>query len=97
MAARVAVRVDRPKLVWFEPGLEVCRALGANPWATLASDSLLAVFPPDRVDAAIHALSAPGRPAVAIGAIEAGAGVHDTDGVAIEWPDHDEVTRVLAT
>jgi hydrogenase expression/formation protein HypE len=97
MAAGVAVRVDRPQLVWFEPGLEVCRALGANPWATLASGSLLAAFPPDCVDAAIQALSAPGRPAIAIGAIEAGAGVHDTDGVPIEWPDHDEVARILAT
>jgi hydrogenase maturation factor len=97
VAAGVAVLVDRSQLMWFEPGLDVCRALGADPWATLASGSLLATFPPDRVDAAVQVLSAPGRPAAVIGAIEPGAGVRGSDGGAIQWPDRDEVARVLAT
>ena len=97
VAAAVAVRVDRSQIMWFEPGLELCRALGADPWATLASGALLATFPPDRVDAAIEVLSSPGRPAAVIGVIEVGAGVRGSDGVPIPWPDRDEVARVLAT
>lgn len=96
VAAGVAVRVERSQLIWFEPGLDVCRALGADPWATLASGSLLVTFPPDRVDVAVRALSAPGRPAAVIGTIHAGAGVRGTDGGAIPRPERDEVARVLA-
>lgn len=36
MAGAVRLRVDRARLLWFEPGLAVCRALSADPWATLA-------------------------------------------------------------
>jgi hydrogenase maturation factor len=97
LAAGVAVRVDRSQVAWFEPGLGVCRALGADPWATLASGSLLATFPPDRVEAAVETLSSTGRPAVVIGAIESGTGVRDADSVPIEWPERDEVARVLAS
>lgn len=97
LAARAAVRVDRSRVAWFEPGVEVCRALGADPWATLASGSLLATFPPDRADAAIEELGSADRPAVVIGAIEAGTGVSDVDGMSIEWPDRDEIARVLTT
>jgi hydrogenase maturation factor len=96
VAANVAVRVDPERLVWFEPGLAVCRALGADPWATLASGSLLATFPPERADAAVGALATNGWVAVAIGTIEPGAGVHVVDGTPIAWPDRDEVARVLA-
>jgi hydrogenase maturation factor len=35
--AEVAVVVDRERIVWFSPGLAVCAALRADPWATLAS------------------------------------------------------------
>ena len=42
LAAGAAVRVDRSQVAWFDPGVEICRALGADPWATLASGSLLA-------------------------------------------------------
>jgi hypothetical protein len=42
-------------------------------------------------------LSCPDRPAVVIGAIEAGAGVLDMGDVPVEWPDRDEAARVLAT
>lgn len=96
LAAGAAVRVDRSQVALFEPGVEICRAVGADPWATLASGSLLATFPPDRVDAAVEVLSSTHRTAVVIGTIEAGAGVRDLNGVVIERPDRDEVARVLA-
>jgi hydrogenase maturation factor len=92
-AAGVAVRVDCAAVSWFEPGLAVCRALGADPWSTLASGSLLATFPPATVEAALAALG--GRGAV-IGVVEPGSGVHDTAGTPLPWPDRDEVARVLA-
>jgi hydrogenase expression/formation protein HypE len=94
-AAGAAVRVDRSRLLWFEPGVEVCRALRADPWATLASGCLLATFPPERAEAAVDVLSASGRAASVLGAIEAGTGVRDRDGVPIPWPERDEVARVL--
>ena len=91
-AAGVAVRVDRSAVRWFQPGLEVCRALGADPWATLASGSLLATFPAATVDAAVDAL---GASAAVIGMVEAGSGVRDTSGTPLPWPDRDEVARLL--
>ncbi len=44
-ASGVRIRIDRKAVLWFEPGVAVCRALGADPWATLASGTLLAAFP----------------------------------------------------
>jgi hydrogenase maturation factor len=94
-AAGVGVRIDRSKVEWFEPGVAVCHALGADPWATIASGCLLATFPPDRVTHALAALSTLTQPAAVIGQVEAGAGVHDHHGAPIIWPDRDEVARVL--
>jgi hydrogenase maturation factor len=94
-AAGVAVRIDRSRVLWFEPGVAVCHARGADPWATIASGCLLATFPPDRVSRALTGLSALAQPAAAIGVIEEGSGVTDHDGVAIAWPERDEVARVL--
>lgn len=97
VAAGVGIRVDRARVLWFEPGLAVCRALGADPWATIASGSLLATFPRERVAGALEAMSTLGRPAAAIGVIEPDVGVRATNGTAIEWPERDEVARVLAS
>jgi hydrogenase expression/formation protein HypE len=95
-AAGVAVRVDPSEVVWFGPGLVVCRALGADPWATLASGSLLVTFRPHRVAGALEALAALDVPVASIGEIARGAGVHDVDGEPIELPARDEVARLLA-
>jgi hydrogenase maturation factor len=95
VAAGVGVRVDRSKVGWFEPGVAVCRALGADPWASIASGCLLATFGPDRVTPALAALSTRAQPAAVIGRIEAGAGVRDQLGEPVTWPDRDEVARVL--
>jgi hydrogenase maturation factor len=96
VAAGVGIRVDRTQLVWFQPGKAVCDALGADPWATIASGCLLATFPPDQVADALEELSALAQPAAVIGVIESGSGVHDYDGGSIPWPDRDEAARVLS-
>jgi len=95
VAAGVSVRVDRSKVMWFEPGVAVCRALGADPWATIASGCLLATFPPDRVANALVDLSELAQPAAVIGVIEVGTGVCDQNGDPIAWPARDEVARIL--
>ncbi len=95
-AAGVALRVDTGAVLWFPPGVAVCRALGADPWATLASGALLAAFRPDDADRCIGALAGRGHVAAAIAVAEAGAGVRDTTGRTIPFPDRDEVARILS-
>jgi hydrogenase maturation factor len=94
-ASRAQLRVARNRISWFEPGVVVCEALGADPWATLASGSLLATFPPRRADDAVAGLLAVGHAASVIGTVEEGSGVFDDDGGPIAWPLRDEVSRVL--
>lgn len=93
-ASGVHIRIDRRAVLWFEPGVEVCRTLGADPWATLASGTLLAAFPAGLFEAALQALTEHGHSAAAIGRAESGSGVSDGDGRSIPWPDRDEVDRV---
>jgi len=94
-AAGVSLQVDRTAVLWFEPGLALCDALGADPWSTLASGSLLAAFDPADADSAAEALAAKGYSVATIATAGAGSGVLDTEGRAIPWPQRDEVTRVL--
>jgi hydrogenase maturation factor len=96
VAAGVRVRIDRERILWFPPGRAVCEALGADPWATIASGTLLAAFPPDRADAAVAELQRRGHPAAVIGAVELGTGVADAGGAPIPWPERDETARLLA-
>jgi hydrogenase maturation factor len=95
-ASGVRLRLDEQRVLWFEPGLAVCRALGADPWATLASGTLLAAFPSERTATACTALEERGIPARTIGAAESGAGVVLEDGSALPLPARDEVARVLS-
>jgi hydrogenase expression/formation protein HypE len=94
-AAGVRLRVDRSKVLWFEPGLAVCSALGADPWAVLASGSLLAAFAPADAEAAAAALGTDGRLVSSIATAVPGTGVVDTEGQVIAWPQRDEVNRLL--
>jgi len=94
-AGGVRLRVDRARLLWFEPGLAVCRALGADPWATLASGSLLGAFGPAHAAGAAEALAARGHTVATIGTAETGRGVYDTSDRPIPWPARDEVSRLL--
>jgi hydrogenase expression/formation protein HypE len=94
-AGRVALRIDRDRIAWFSPGLDVCRAAGADPWATLASGMLLAAFAQPGAGDAVERLRAMGHDAVIVGVAEVGEGVRDTLGSPIPWPDRDEVARLL--
>lgn len=95
-ASALALSIDPARVLWFEPGLELCRAVGADPWGTLASGTLLAAFAPDRVGAALRELEARGHAACEIGRAEAGAGVRATSGHELPSFARDEVARVLA-
>jgi len=89
---RIALRDEA--VLWFEPGVAVCDALGADPWGTLASGALLAAFPEERAESACRALSE-AAPARVIGRAEAGSGVVRADGSPLPRFDRDEVARVL--
>jgi hydrogenase maturation factor len=95
-ASGIRIRIDREAVLWFAPGVAVCRALGGDPWATLASGTLLAAFAAETAGPALAALEREGYPAAAIGTAEAGSGVLDGSGRSIPWPEHDEVDRLLS-
>ena len=94
VASGCSVRVDRRRVRWFEPGRVVCAALGADPWATLASGCLLATFPQPVADVAVARL-AERFDAAMLGRVETGRGVYDETGGEIAWPERDEVARIL--
>ncbi len=94
-AARVGVRVDLHRILWFPPGVAVCHALGADPMATLASGALVATFGARQAASAIDALADGGHAVSIIGTVETGSGVRDRSGRAIPCPERDEVARVL--
>ena len=96
-ASGVLLRIDRQAVLWFEAGTAVCRTLEADPWATLASGTLLAAFPPALAETALRSLRARGHAAAVIGRAEPGSGVRDADDRPILWPERDEVARVLST
>lgn len=89
---RIALRDEA--VLWFEPGVAVCAALGADPWGTLASGALLAAFPEERAESACRALSETAAARI-IGRAEAGSGVVRPDGSPLPRFDRDEVARVL--
>jgi hydrogenase maturation factor len=95
-ASQTRIRVDLDAVVWFEPGRALCRALDADPLATLASGALLAAFARERADAALATLSERGYRVAAIGAFEPGSGVVDMQGREIPWPERDEVARFVS-
>jgi len=94
-AAAVGIRVEPDAVHWFAPGVALCRELGGDPWATLASGALLATFPPAGAGDAIAELSASRVDVAAIGTVVEGSGVHDAAGVEVPWPERDEVARLL--
>jgi len=94
-ASGTAVRVRGGDVRWFDPGVIVCRAVGADPWATLASGCLLATFPSGAAAAAVAALNGRGRAAAEIGDIVAGPPAVLVDGRALARPARDELARIL--
>ena len=95
--AGVRLTIDRSRVCWFEPGVAVCAALGLDPWATIASGSVLATFDRNDAEAAVVELRAQGHVAAVLGEVATGAGVHDTDGVAVPCPARDETARFLSS
>jgi hydrogenase expression/formation protein HypE len=95
-ASGVALEIDAERVLWFEPGLTVCRAFGADPWGTLASGALLAAFPGERVQAALDALASAGFDARVIGRAAPGSGARLAGGEPLPRFDRDELVRVLA-
>jgi hydrogenase maturation factor len=87
--------VDREAVLWFEPGRAVCEQLGADPWGTLASGSLLGSFPAARVEYAQAELSARGFSVRSIAAAVDGDGAFGSDGQPLPRFERDEVARVL--
>jgi hydrogenase maturation factor len=89
------VDVDPDAVLWFEPGVALCRAAGADPWGTLASGALLAAFGGGNVAEAERELSAAGYSVARIAGVEAGAGARLRDGTPLPRFDRDELSRVL--
>ncbi len=95
-ASDLALEVDESAVLWFEPGLAVCRRLGANPWGTLASGTLLAAFPEERSADAVAALRKDRYETAVIGRATRGSGVHNTAGEPLPRFEPDEVARTIA-
>ncbi len=95
-ASGVALRVEAERVLWFEPGRVLCRAVGADPWGTLASGTLLAAFPPERLAAALAAFRARDIPACELARAEVGRGIQRAGGQALPVYERDEVARVLS-
>jgi hydrogenase expression/formation protein HypE len=95
VASDVALSVDEDAVVWFTPGVEVCAALDADPWATLASGALLATFPAPAVGQAERVLAGSGWEVARIAETVAGTGVTFRSGCVLDWPQRDEVARLL--
>jgi hydrogenase maturation factor len=95
VASNAAVHVKRDAVLWFEPALAVCRAVGADPWSTLASGCALATFAQERVEQVLDALSHDGHSVSVIGRVEAGSGVFNENREPVGHPARDEVARIV--
>jgi hydrogenase maturation factor len=95
-ASGVSLVLEAQALLWFEPGCAVCRALGADPWGTLASGALLCAFPAERSAEAVDALGARGLRAAEIGHAGEGSGVALRGTGPVPAFARDEVARILS-
>jgi hydrogenase maturation factor len=95
-AAGLRIVVDRATVLWFAPGIAVCEALGADPWCTLASGTLLATFPASTVGSALSSFHSAGYDAALLGRVEEGSGVEDERGEPVPISSRDEVARLLS-
>ncbi|MCP5026077.1 MAG: hydrogenase assembly protein HupF [Actinomycetia bacterium] len=94
-ASGVAITINPDEVAWHPAAVAIVEAAGANPWATLASGTLLATFRPDTAPSAVSELGRLGHVAAVIGEAHEGRGVTDLAGAAMGWPDRDEVARLL--
>jgi hydrogenase maturation factor len=96
-ASGCVLSLEEDTVLWFEPGVALCRALGADPWGVLASGTLLAGFDEQTAPAAIETLGGSGFPARRIGVSAAGEGVLLSSGAALPRFERDEISRLLET
>jgi hydrogenase maturation factor len=94
-ASGVGLTVFADRVLWYEPGQVLSKALGIDPWGLLASGALLATFAADRADEAEAALAADGFAVARIAIAEAGSAVHFEDGTPLPRFARDEMIRVL--
>ncbi len=95
-ASSVALEVRASATLWYGPGIALCEAVGADPWGMLASGTLLAAFPSDRVDEAANVLVRDGNDVALLAIAEAGEGVRFDDGRSLPRYERDELSRILA-
>ena len=93
-ASGVALVIEPERIVWFDPGVELCTAAGLDPWGTLASGTLLAGFAEDRLDGALHELAHAGHAVSVIGRAERGRGVTFVCGTPLARFERDELGRL---
>ena len=93
-ASGVALVIEPERIVWFDPGVELCTAAGLDPWGTLASGTLLAGFASDRLDSALHGLARAGYAVSVIGRATPGCGVAFTGGTPLTRFERDELSRL---
>jgi hydrogenase maturation factor len=86
--------VSTEAVLWFEPGLALCRALDLDPWGTLASGALLAAFEADAAEVSLAQLAAEGFLARAIGEARRGEGVSLRGGAPLPRYERDELSRL---
>lgn len=94
-ASGLGLCLDQDAVLWFESAIEICAALGADPWGVLASGTLLAALPEASAGAAQKALEAEGYANRAIARAVVGDGVHRIDGVPLPRYERDELCRIL--
>lgn len=98
-AAEVGVVVDRDAVPVLPECRRICRALGLDPYALLASGALLASLPAAQAPAAVTALQETGLAAAVIGEVTAAfGGGHWTvagNDVPIPTVERDELARFL--
>ena len=94
-ASKLAIHIDTANVLWFEPGISLCKSLGADPWGSLASGALLAAFPPDLGSKACDALIKDGFDVSIIGYSKPGNGVHLSNGEQLQRYDRDEILRLM--
>ncbi|MDE2897134.1 MAG: AIR synthase-related protein [Chloroflexota bacterium] len=98
-AAEVGVVVDRDAVPVLPECRRICRALGLDPYALLASGALLASLPAARAPAAVAALQRAGLAAAVIGDVTAASEGRrwtvDGKDVPIPTVERDELARFL--
>ena len=92
-ASGVALAIEPERILWFEPGVELCAAAGLDPWGTLASGTLLAGFASDHLDRALQDLERAGHTVSVIGRADRGSGVTVGGGAPLTRFERDELSR----